>query len=271
MKKKAILALCIAAVCSVSLCGCGAGIAQMPRPFPNGTTSQTEQVSSAEEPEVSSSPAVQESEQPVNTHMRLEDITVETERGVQVYPAVYDMDDTSVQEQVNALIEQHRQLGQAQYGGQAKLESTTEVTFLSGERLSLVFSHKLVNPEQAPNYPVVYRSSLVVDLKTGAQLHLSDYASVYPMYEQLRYSLYEVVGDDDTDKTTVQVAVRNLLRNDRLSAVNLSRADYPLSKEFAPSLYGYITEDKVGLLTAVSEETGGSMRVEFDKDEVLYA
>ena len=117
-------------------------------------------------------------------------------------------------------------------------------------------------------YPTTYLHSLVIDLKTGEQKHFNDYASVYNVFYQLKYGLYQIVADSSESDTTARVAVQNLLRNGTVSADKLATADYPLSEAFPPSLFGYVTQDKIGLLIPASDNIGGSIRLEFDRKDV---
>ena len=159
-------------------------------------------------------------------------------------------------------------MGPQQYSDTANLEGSVEVTFLDGETLSLIYSWTLTNPEENTGYPATYLHSLVIDLKTGEQKHFNDYASVYNVFYQLKYGLYQIVADSSESDTTARVTVQNLLRNGTVSTDKLATADYPLSEAFPPSLFGYVTQDKIGLLIPASDNIGGSIRVEFDRKDV---
>ncbi len=269
MKRKAILLLCAVLAAGAALYGCG---------VQNGGTASSglaEPVSQAES-QAESQTAVSEGEtqssgRPVNDHIVFTDTVYETERVRLIYPVVSQMDDASVEEKVNRLIETGNQLGPKQYKDTAVLEGVVETTFQDGETLSLLYRWTLKNPEENAGYPAAYTHSLVIDLRTGEQRHLNDSASVHRIYYQLRYGLYQVVtGEGETD-TQGRIAVRNLLRNGALSADKLATADYPLSGTFPPTLYSYVTQDKIGLIVPASEKVGGPVQVEFDRKDVTLA
>ena len=186
----------------------------------NTASSNVSEPTSQAESQASSATSSEVSEQPMNDNITLTDTTNETERTKLVYPTVSQMDDASVEEKVNQLIQ------------------------------------------------TTYLHSLVIDLKTGEQKHFNDYASVYNVFYQLKYGLYQIVADSSESDTTARVAVQNLLRNGTVSADKLATADYPLSEAFPPSLFGYVTQDKIGLLIAASDNIGGSIRLEFDRKDV---
>lgn len=234
----------------------------------NTVSSNISEPISQAESQTSSETSSEVPEQPVNDNIILTDTTYETERIKLVYPAVSQMDDASVEEKVNQLIETSNQLGPKQYSDTANLEGTVEVTFLDGETLSLIYRWTPANPEENTGYPAMYLHSLVIDLKTGEQKHFNDYTSVYNVFYQLKYGLYQIVTDNSASDTTARVTVQNLLRNGTVSTDKLATADYPLSEAFPPSLFGYVTQDKIGLLIPASNAIGGPLRVEFDRKDV---
>ena len=135
----------------------------------NTASSNVSEPTSQAESQASSATSSEVSEQPMNDNITLTDTTNETERTKLVYPTVSQMDDASVEEKVNQLIQTSNQLGPQQYSDTANLEGTVEVTFLDGETLSLVYRWTLTNPEENTGYPTTYLHSLVIDLKTGEQ------------------------------------------------------------------------------------------------------
>lgn len=261
LKRKALLLLCAVLAAGTVMYGCGTQNV-------NTASSNVGEPTSQAESQASSATSSEVSEQPMNDNITLTDTTNETERTKLVYPTVSQMDDASVEEKVNQLIQTSNQLGPQQYSDTANLEGTVEVTFLDGETLSLVYRWTLTNPEENTGYPTTYLHSLVIDLKTGEQKHFNDYASVYNVFYQLKYGLYQIVADSSESDTTARVAVQNLLRNGTVSADKLATADYPLSEAFPPSLFGYVTQDKIGLLIPASDNIGGSIRLEFDRKDV---
>ena len=250
LKRKALLLLCAVLAAGTVMYGCGTQNV-------NTASSNVSEPTSQAESQASSATSSEVSEQPMNDNITLTDTTNETERTKLVYPTVSQMDDASVEEKVNQLIQTSNQLGPQQYSDTANLEGTVEVTFLDGETLSLVYRWTLTNPEENTGYPTTYLHSLVIDLKT-----------VYNVFYQLKYGLYQIVADSSESDTTARVAVQNLLRNGTVSADKLATADYPLSEAFPPSLFGYVTQDKIGLLIPASDNIGGSIRLEFDRKDV---
>ena len=261
LKRKALFLLCTVLAAGTVMYGCGAQNV-------NTASSNISESTSQAESQTVSETSSEVSEEPVNDNITLTDTTYETEHIKLVYPTVSQMDDASVEEKVNQLIETSNQLGSKQYSGTANLEGTVEVTFLEGETLSLIYRWTLTNPEENAGYPATYLHSLVIDLKTGEQKHFNDYASIYNVYYQFRYGLYQIVTDNSESDTTARVTIQNLLRNGTVSTDKLATADYPLSEAFPPSLYGYVTQDKIGLLIPVSDNIGGSIQVEFDRKDV---
>lgn len=261
LKRKAIFLLCAILAAGTVMYGCGAQSEDTVSSNVSESVSQVESQTSSETSSISS-------EQPVNDKIALTDVTYETEHIKLVYPTVAQMDDASVEEKVNQLIETSNQLGPKQYRDTANLEGTVEVTFLDGETLSLIYRWTLTNPEENTGYPATYLHSLVIDLKTGEQKHFNDYASTYNVYYQLKYGLYQIVTDNSELDATARVTIQNLLRNGTISTDKLATADYPLSEAFPPLLFSYVTQDKIGLLIPSSDQMGGPIQVEFDRKDV---
>lgn len=261
LKHKALLLLCTILAAGTVMYGCGAQNA-------NTASSDVSEPASQAESQASSEVSSEVPKQPVNDNITLTDTTYETEHIKLVYPTVAQMDDASVEEKVNQLIQTGNQLGPKQYSDTANLEGTVEVTFLDGETLSLVYRWTLTNPEENAGYPATYLHSLVIDLKTGDQKYFNDYASVHQVFYQLKYGLYQIVTDDSASDATARVTVQSLLRNGTVSTDKLATADYPLSEVFPPSLFGYVTQERIGLIIPASDHIGGSIRVEFDRKDV---
>ena len=225
LKRKALLLLCTVLAAGTVMYGCGTQNV-------NTASSNASEPTSQAESQASSETTSEVSEQPVNDNITLTDTTNETERTKLVYPTVSQMDDASVEEKVNQLIQTSNQLGPQQYSDTANLEGSVEVTFLDGETLSLIYSWTLTNPEENTGYPATYLHSLVIDLKTGEQKHFNDYASVYNVFYQLKYGLYQIVADSSESDTTARVTVQNLLRNGTVSRINWQQLTILFQKHF---------------------------------------
>ena len=169
LKRKALLLLCTVLAAGTVMYGCGTQNV-------NTASSNASEPTSQAESQASSETTSEVSEQPVNDNITLTDTTNETERTKLIYPTVSQMDDASVEEKVNQLIQTSNQLGLQQYSDTANLEGSVEVTFLDGETLSLIYRWTLTSPEENTGYPATYLHSWVVDLKTGEQKHFNDYA-----------------------------------------------------------------------------------------------
>lgn len=175
LKRKALLLLCAVLAAGTVMYGCGTQNV-------NTASSNVSEPTSQAESQASSATSSEVSEQPMNDNITLTDTTNETERTKLVYPTVSQMDDASVEEKVNQLIQTSNQLGPQQYSDTANLEGTVEVTFLDGETLSLVYRWTLTNPEENTGYPTTYLHSLVIDLKTGMNKNILMIMLQYTMF-----------------------------------------------------------------------------------------
>lgn len=262
LKKKVLLLLCAIMAAGAVMYGCGTDNA-------NTSSVDISQLASQLESQVSSDTSSQETKPTINDHIKLTDTTYETDRLKLVYPVVSQMDDATVEAKVNQLIEDGKQVGPNQYAETANLDGAVEVTFLDGETLSIIYKWTLTNPEQNVGFRSTYQNSLVIDLRTGEKRFLNEYASPSSIYYQLKYDRFQVVTDSSDDEQNVHLFIRNLVRNGTISTKRLRVADYPLSSELPPNLYGYVTQDKIGLLVTAGAGEGGTMRLEFNRKDVV--
>lgn len=261
LKKKVVLLLCTIIVAGAAMYGCGIG-------YTNTSSADTDKQTSQIESQMSSDTASAGSGITINDRIKLTDTTYADDHINSVYPVVSHMDDATVEGKVNQLIDEGKQIGPKQYKDTANLDGTVEVTFLDGETLSLIYKWTLTNPDQNSGYPKVYMNSLVINLKTGEKEYLKEYASPYNMFIKIKYGQYQAVTDNSDAQQTMRLYMNSLLRNNTITVDRLLTADYPLSKAFPPNLYGYVTQDKIGLIVSTNIGGNGSLRFEFDRKDV---